>query len=63
MKYYIIKSMMNEGDCYWCREEQKFTTFYSSTLYDIKGDAEWEMVEKASYVMPCHLIEFYLQSN
>lgn len=63
MKYYIIKSLLGEKDCYWNKEEKEFVPYFMATIFDIEGDANWEMVENASFVLPCHIIEFYSSDN
>jgi hypothetical protein len=54
---------LGEKDCYWNEKEKEFVPYFMATIFDIEGQAHWEMVENASFVLPCHLIEFYVSDN
>jgi hypothetical protein len=57
MKYFVIKSMFGNIECYWNSTMSTFGLFVKSTKFDTYDEAEKELIEKASFVEPSHILE------
>ena len=57
MNYYVIKSMFGNIECYWKKEFETFGLFVKSTKFETYEEAHNELIEKASFVEPSHVLE------
>ena len=57
MKYFVIKSMFGNIECFWNKSIEKFGLFVKSTKFSTCEEAEKELIEKASFVEPSHILE------
>jgi hypothetical protein len=57
MKYYLIKSIIGQWECYWNQKLEIFGISTKATKFQTLEEAQAELEQKASFVEPCHILE------
>ena len=57
MKYFLIKSIIGQWECYWNSTTQMFGISTKATKFEKQEDAMKELIETASFHEPCHILE------
>jgi hypothetical protein len=63
MKYFVIKSLFGNIECYWNSNMGIFGLFVKSTKFVTYDEAHQELIDKASFVEPSHVLEVTDKSN
>jgi len=56
-KYYLIKSIIGQWECYWNQKTELFGISTKATKFKTLKEAEYELENKASFHEPCHILE------
>lgn len=63
MKYYLIKSIIGQWECYWNQSREMFGISTKATKFKTIEEAQTELENKASYFEPCHILEVTYKEN
>ena len=63
MKYYLIKSIIGQWECYWNKSTKMFGISTKATKFDTSDEAQIELEQEASYHEPCHILEVTNKTN
>ena len=57
MKYYLIKSIIGQWECYWNTTTKMFGISTKATKFETEEEALKELTDTASYYESCHILE------
>ena len=63
MKYYLIKSIIGQWECYWNSTLKMFGISTKATKFQTEEEALKELEQEASYYEPCHILEVTNKTN